>query len=521
MSKKLYGLVAVLALVGSAWSLGPATAKENVFSIMESQSGASWGLDRIDGTVDGTYNYSESGAGVRVYIVDTGVDAAHPDFGGRVIDGFDAFNQNLDQSDCHGHGTHVGGIVAGSKYGVAKLATIVPVRVLNCAGQGNTTTLTDGINWILANHPKGAPAIVNMSLGGPKDLLVNAVTAKLVDSGAIVVTAAGNSSTDSCSFSPASATGVIAVGSTNADNARSPFSNWGDCVDIFAPGSRIDSNSPRNYSSPSQKSGTSQAAGFVSGVLATYVSGGLVNSTIVAISRLDEFSEKQAVSDARSAKSNLVNTAKESAKPIVSPGVPEAVTPTVSTIGAPGNFTIRFNKLSWTRPVYSGSYASVTYVVQQYVLDKWVTIGETRTNSYLLPRNSTSDSSVYRVAAKIPSGIGPSSREIRNVGASAANLITPITELPLVTSTNVTAKQRGGAGSSVGDISWTPVSGVLRYEVETSVFRSDSWSLLRSTTATSVKFVTRVGVPVSFRVIAIYADGTKSTLGSVDYLGTP
>lgn len=520
MSKKLYGLVAVLALVGSVWSLGPATAKENVFSIMWSQVGATWGLDRIDGTVDGTYTYSESGAGTRVYIVDTGVDATHPDFGGRVIDGFDAFNQNLDQSDCHGHGTHVGGIVAGTNYGVAKLATIVPVRVLNCSGQGNTTTLTDGINWILANHPKGVPAIVNMSLGGPKDLLVNAVTAKLVDSGAIVVTAAGNSSADSCSFSPASAPGVIAVGSTNAENARSPFSNWGDCVDIFAPGSRIDSNVPRNHSSVSQKSGTSQAAAFVSGALATYISGQLVSTAASALTQLDAFSEKQAVSDARSAKSNLVNVAKQSALPVIAPAVPEVSNKTTNLIGAPRNLTIKYNKLSWTRPVYAGSYASVTYVVQQYASDKWTTLAETRNINYSLPRGS-SDSAVYRVAAKISSGIGPFSGEVRNVGASAANLITPITETPLATSANVSAAQRGGAGSSVGDLSWTSISNVARYEVETSMFGSQSWSLLRSTTGTSIKFVTRVGVRVSLRVVAVYTDGTKSVLGLVDYIGAP
>lgn len=521
MSKKLYGLVAVLALVGSVWSLGPATAKENVFSVMESQVGASWGLDRIDGTVDGTYTYSESGAGVRVYIVDTGVDASHPDFAGRVIDGFDAFNQNLDQSDCHGHGTHVGGIVAGSKYGVAKLATIVPVRVLNCSGQGNTTTLTDGINWIIANHPAGVPAIVNMSLGGPKDLLVNAVTTRLVDSGAIVITAAGNSSSDSCSFSPASATGVIAVGATNPENIRSPFSNWGDCVDIFAPGSRIDSNIPRNYSGVSQKSGTSQAAAFVSGVVATYISGGVIESALSAMPALDEFSEKQAVSDAKSVKSNLVNVARESTAPVVAPVVPEVPSVSVSDIGAPRNFSIKYNKLSWNRPTYSGSYASVTYIIQQFVSDKWVTLAETRNTNYSLPRNSSSSSAVYRVAAKIVSGIGPFSKEIRNVGATAANLITPITEVPLATSANVTAKQRGGAGSAVGDLSWTPVSGVIKYEIESSVFGSQSWSLLRSTTGTSIKFITRVGVPVSFRVVAVNSDGTRSTLGVVDYVGAP
>lgn len=262
---------------------------ETVFTTMETQSGVTWGLDRIDGTVDGSYSYVSSGSGVRIYIVDTGVDALHPELGGRVADGFDAFGQNLDQTDCNGHGTHVAGIAAGSYFGVAKSATIVPVRVLDCNGAGNTTTLTDGIDWILASH-SGGIGIVNMSLGGNKNDEVNAATSKLISAGLVVIAAAGNSNVDACTFSPASAQGVIAVGAIGQDGARASFSNWGGCVDIMAPGVGINSANSADYSSAKRRSGTSQASPFVAGAIATYLSNKSVTSPSQAQSYLEKMS---------------------------------------------------------------------------------------------------------------------------------------------------------------------------------------------------------------------------------------
>ena len=316
MIKKLVqGLVglAALAVIATAIPLGSTAIEqqhETTFTTMDTQDGVTWGLDRIDGTVDSSYTYLSSGAGVRIYIVDTGVDAAHPDFGSRVSDGFDAFGQNLDQTDCQGHGTHVAGIAAGNYFGVAKSATIVPVRVLNCSGQGNTTTLTAGIDWILATHPGGTPAIVNMSLGGPKDDAVNAATSRLVSAGMSVVVAAGNSNVDACSFSPASAQGVIAVGSIAIGDTKSGFSNWGTCVDTFAPGSRINSNSPFNHSTAVQKSGTSQAASFVSGIIATYLSSGIAASPSSAETKLYELADQNTVLGGASPGSSIANVQK-------------------------------------------------------------------------------------------------------------------------------------------------------------------------------------------------------------------
>jgi len=264
--------------------------KETIFRMMESQSMPTWGLDRVDGVRDGVYNYISTGSGVRIYIVDTGVDAAHPDFGGRVTSGFDAFGEGLANTDCQGHGTHVAGIAAGSYFGVAKSATVVPVRVLDCNGVGTTSTLTSGIEWILANH-SGGTGIVNMSLGGGQDDRVNSITSRLVDAGLIVVVAAGNAGQDACNYSPASARGAIAVAAIDIDDSRASFSNYGSCVDISAPGVGINSANADNYSISKRMSGTSQASPFVAGAVATYLSSGSASNSSTAESYMNQLAE--------------------------------------------------------------------------------------------------------------------------------------------------------------------------------------------------------------------------------------
>jgi subtilisin family serine protease len=237
---------------------------------MEVQSTTSWGLDYIDGTRDSKYSYESTGAGIRIYVVDTGIDASHPELSNRVLDGFDAFNENLDQTDCNGHGTHIAGVMASSNYGVAKQALLVPVRVLNCSSGGNTNTLLSGLSWISSSHPVGTKGIVNMSLAGVKNDKVDKAVKNLIGMGLAVVAAAGNSNTDSCKLSPAGAEGVITVGSVSNDQKRSSFSNWGNCVDIFAPGERIESITANNYGKVTSRTGTSQSAPFISGILASY-----------------------------------------------------------------------------------------------------------------------------------------------------------------------------------------------------------------------------------------------------------
>lgn len=294
---------------------------ETIFTTMATQTGVTWGLDAIDGNRDGAYTYISDGAGVRIYIVDTGVDATHREFGSRVVDGFDAFGQNLDQTDCNGHGTHVAGIAAGNYYGVAKAATIVPVRVMDCDGRGNTTTLTAGIDWILAAHSGGA-GIVNMSIGGNRDQEVNDAVSRLISAGLVVVAAAGNSNADACNYSPGSAQGVIAVGAIDQSNLKASFSNWGDCVDVSAPGVRINSANSADDNISLRMSGTSQASPFVAGAIATYLS----NNSVTSPNQAEPYLRELAVNGIVRVEAEPVPLPEPTPEPIVEPE-PEPIEP--------------------------------------------------------------------------------------------------------------------------------------------------------------------------------------------------
>ncbi|MFM2079067.1 MAG: hypothetical protein RJA49_2957 [Actinomycetota bacterium] len=235
-----------------------------------------WGLDRIDQRnrpLDNTYRYPASaGSGVRVYVVDTGVRATHAELRGRVLPGFTAIADGNGTNDCAGHGTHVSGIIAGTTYGVAKAATIVPVRVLDCAGGGFVSDVIAGLDYILSVN-NGAPAVVNMSLGGPSDPTLDAAVARVIAAGIPVAVAAGNSFADACQYSPAETPGAVTVGAvtvypfTGVD-MRATYSNIGPCVDLFAPGSDIPSAWNTSDTATAVLSGTSMATPHVAGALA-------------------------------------------------------------------------------------------------------------------------------------------------------------------------------------------------------------------------------------------------------------
>ncbi|MFM9172585.1 MAG: S8 family serine peptidase, partial [Acidimicrobiaceae bacterium] len=235
----------------------------------ETQIGATWGLDRLDQRalpLSGTFTSPSNASNVFAYVVDTGIDATHPEFGGRVNTGFDAVSGGSGQTDCNGHGTHVAGTIASQTYGVAKAARLVPVRVLDCNGSGTYSGVIAGLDWIAQNRPSTQRAVVNMSLGGGASSSLDSAVASLVASGVAVVVAAGNSNTDACTTSPARAASAITVGATASNDSRASFSNYGSCLDLFAPGANITSTVPGN--STAIYSGTSMAAPHVAGVAA-------------------------------------------------------------------------------------------------------------------------------------------------------------------------------------------------------------------------------------------------------------
>jgi Subtilase family/Peptidase inhibitor I9 len=232
------------------------------------------GIDRIDRRLtplNGTYSYSETGAGVNAYIIDSGIRATHSDFGGRASGAIDFVGDGNGTNDCHGHGTNVAGIVGGSRFGVAKNVTIHAVRVLNCMNNGLVSDFIAGLDWVRNNAVH--PAVANMSLGAtnPSTAFDTAVT-NLVNAGVPVTLSAGNNNVDACGASPARTPLAITVGATvSATDVRASFSNFGTCLDIFAPGVNIDSAGIANDTAFSTFSGTSQAAPHVAGVAARFL----------------------------------------------------------------------------------------------------------------------------------------------------------------------------------------------------------------------------------------------------------
>ena len=266
--------------------------KDQEFSTQQqlTQSPVTWGLDRIDqiNKLDPkfkSYSYTSTGSGIDVYVIDTGILSSHSEFAGRIKPGGNFVSDSRGTEDCNGHGTHVAGTVAGTTYGVAKNASIIPVRVLNCRGSGFTSDIIAGINWIISNN-SSATSIANMSLGGGASQLLDDAVSALIATGVTVVVAAGNSAANACNYSPARVGAAITVAASDSSDRFASFSNFGNCVDIIAPGVSITSAwiSSRKCSANCLNTinGTSMASPHVAGVVARLLSAGAANSVLTS-----------------------------------------------------------------------------------------------------------------------------------------------------------------------------------------------------------------------------------------------
>ncbi|AZM50004.1 serine protease [Streptomyces sp. WAC 06738] len=253
--------------------------QDAVVRTAETQANATWGLDRIDQRdlpLSTTYTYNTTAANVTAYIIDTGIRTTHSEFGGRASVGTDTVGGGQNGQDCNGHGTHVAGTVGGKTYGVAKQAKLVAVRVLNCSGSGTTAGVVAGIDWVTANAT--SPSVANMSLGGGASTTLDNAVKRSVAAGVTYAIAAGNGDIfgtpqNACNYSPARVPEAITVGATDSADRRASWSNFGTCLDLFAPGVSITSGWYTSDTATNTISGTSMATPHTAGVAALYLQG--------------------------------------------------------------------------------------------------------------------------------------------------------------------------------------------------------------------------------------------------------
>ena len=278
------------------------------------QSTVPWGLDRIDQRnlpLDGSFGYYSSGSGVYAYILDTGILASHTEFGNRAAVAVDFINDGQNGNDCNGHGTAVAGVIGATTYGVAKNAQLRAVRVADCSGYATFSNIVAGLNWVISNRSN--PAVVNISLGdGGISTAVDTAVNNTVNSGVTVVAAAGNLNQNACDHSPARASGAVTVAASDQTDTRWTLknygSNYGSCIDVFAPGADITTTWNQSTTSIVTGSGTSFAAPFAAGVAALYLSSIISSSSIDASSAIINLATTNVVSDTQGSPNRLLYT---------------------------------------------------------------------------------------------------------------------------------------------------------------------------------------------------------------------
>jgi subtilisin family serine protease len=464
----------------------------------------SWGLDRTDQAalpLDNSFSYPDTaGAGVRVYIVDTGVQGNNPDFAGRMATGIDEVTANGNPAvDCHGHGTHTAGTAAGSVYGIAKFATIVPVRVLDCTGSGSYTGIIAGLNWIAANNPVGTPAVVSMSLGGVVDTTLNATIAILATKNIVSVVAAGNDGLNACNYSPASEPTAITVGATDTTDARASFSNYGSCVDLFAPGVNITSDLNSAAGGSQVMSGTSMATPHVTGAVAEYLSLNPTATTAQVTSALIGGAVPGIVGNSLTPGGNyLLNTTF-----INNLATPSTAVPNTPTALAAGTVTSTSVALSWVAPANTNSNPATSYKVEYKPTtgSSWSSLTSSSTSATVTGLTGLT-SYDFRVSAVNSVGTGTATSSVSATTRGTAPAAPTGLNANGITSTSIT-------------LNWTPPTNVgsspiTSYTVEYKRSNVATYTSTTVTTNTAVISGLTAASAYNFRVSATNTSGTSS-----------
>ena len=430
---------------------------QEVFAVA-TQSGATWGIDRSDQRdlpLNQTYNYNADGTGVHAYIVDTGVKLTHQEFTGRMGNGFDAVTSGGSANDCNGHGTHVAGTVAGTTYGVAKKATVHAVRVLDCNGSGTNAGVIAGVDWVKNNHVK--PAVANMSLGGGASQTLDDAVTNAIAAGVVFAVAAGNDNGDACTKSPARAPAAITVGSTTNTDARSSFSNYGTCLDIWAPGSNITSAWHTGDTATNTISGTSMASPHIAGGAVLYMQSNPTATPAQVRDALLTNATPNKVTDAKTGSPNfLLYTANFTG----GGGGGDTTAPSTSLTAPTGGAT-----LSGTATVSADASDNVGVSKVDFFAGSTL-IGSDTTSPYSVSWNTAGVANgSYSITSKAYDAAG-------NVGTSAA---VSVTVSNTTGSCGITEQLLGNAGFESGNVTWVTTTGVIDGSTGGSAPRTGTW----------------------------------------------